>query len=105
METVTLKMEASLLEEIDSTLANNRYSTRTEFIRDAIRCKLTAFEKEETIRKLTAMRGYMKGKVKSNISEEQAKEEAFQELKYELENGKKDVAYERLVKKLGIRSK
>ncbi|MFA5887695.1 MAG: ribbon-helix-helix domain-containing protein [Candidatus Nanoarchaeia archaeon] len=103
MQTVTLKMEDSLLEEIDSTLAKHRYSTRTEFMRDAIRCKLTAFEKEEAIRKLAAYKGFLKGKAR--MSEEQAKEEAFQELKDELETGKKDVAYERLVKKLGIRSK
>jgi Arc/MetJ-type ribon-helix-helix transcriptional regulator len=105
METVTLKMEASLLEEIDSTLAKHRYSTRTEFMRDAIRCKLSAFEKEEAIRKLTAMKGFLKGKAKSNISEEEAGELAFKELEDEMKTGKKDVAYEKLVKKLGIRSK
>lgn len=105
MQAVTLKMEDSLLEEIDASLAKHRYSTRTEFMRDAIRCKLTEFEKEEAIRNLTAMRGYMKGKVKSNMTEQEAGERAFKELEYEMKTGKKDVAYERLVKKLGIRSK
>lgn len=78
METVTLKMEASLLEEIDSTLAKHRYSTRTEFMRDAIRCKLTSFEKEDAIRKLEAMRGCLKGKAR--MSEEEAGEIAVRKI-------------------------
>lgn len=78
MQTVTLKMEASLLEEIDSTLAKHRYSTRTEFMRDAIRCKLTAFEKEEAIRKLAAMKGFLKGK--AIMSDEEAGEIAVKNI-------------------------
>lgn len=71
-------MEESLLKEIDSSLENNRYSTRTEFIRDSIRKRLTDLEKEDAIRKLAAFRGSLKGKAK--MSEEDAGELAFQEL-------------------------
>lgn len=49
METVCLKMEESLLKEIDSKLTKYRYSTRTEFIRDAIRLKLTDLQKQEML--------------------------------------------------------
>ena len=80
METVTLKMEESLLEEIDSSLAKHRYSTRTEFIRDAIRGKLTALEKEEAIKKLETMRGCLKGKARTNLSDEEIGEIAVRKI-------------------------
>ena len=54
MEIISLKMEKKMLEDIDKNLKKNRYSTRTEFIRDAIRRRLTQQEKEEAIRKLEA---------------------------------------------------
>ena len=64
MESISLKLENNLLDEIDRKLAKHRYSTRTEFIRDAIRCKLTSLEKEDIIKKLAAMKGSLKGKAK-----------------------------------------
>lgn len=57
---ISLKMEDKMLQDIDKTLKKNRYSTRTEFIREAIRTKLTALEKEEVIRKLAALKGSLK---------------------------------------------
>lgn len=78
MEAVTLKMEKGLLREIDDTLAEHRYSTRTEFIRDAIRFKLTELEKEEAIKKLTKFKGSFKGKAK--MGEEEARDWAFREI-------------------------
>ncbi|MDP2907125.1 MAG: ribbon-helix-helix domain-containing protein [Nanoarchaeota archaeon] len=78
MKTVCLKMEQKLLHEIDTKLKNNRYATRTEFIRDAIRSKLTELEKEEIIRKLTAFKGSLKGKGK--MSDEEAGEIAIRKL-------------------------
>ena len=62
METVTLKMEESLLEAIDKSLAKNRYSTRTEFIREAIRDKISELElreieKQRAIHELAKFRG------------------------------------------------
>ncbi len=50
-------MEESLLNEIDSRMKKHNYSTRTEFIREAIRSKLTNLEKEEAIKKLAAFKG------------------------------------------------
>ncbi len=101
MQVISLKMEASLLEEIDSTLAKHRYSTRTEFMRDAIRCKLTAFEKEEAIRNLTAMKGFLKGKAR--MSEEQAKKEIEEELLSGANSRKDNLAFARFAKKLGAK--
>ena len=45
-------MEDHLLRELDQKLEEHRYSTRTEFIRDAIREKLSELEKEELLRAL-----------------------------------------------------
>ena len=71
-------MENELLKSIDSNLKKHRYSTRTEFIRDAIRSKLTALEKEEAIKKLAEFKGSLKGKAK--MSDEEAGELAFREI-------------------------
>ncbi len=69
METISLKMEKSLLDEMDSKLKENRYSTRTEFIRDSVRRRLSELEKEEAIRKLEENFGKFKGKFKHTDEE------------------------------------
>jgi len=66
VETVSLKMENELLQEIDSKIKGHRYSTRTEFIRDAIREKLSDLEKEDVIRKLAEFKGSLKAKRNDN---------------------------------------
>lgn len=60
METVSLKLERGLLSEIDKNLKKRRYSTRTEFIREAIREKLSEQEKEELLRAVTRLHGSSK---------------------------------------------
>lgn len=62
METISLKMEEELLHDVDSSIKSHRYSTRTEFIRDAIRTKLNDLEKEEAIKKLAELKGSLKAK-------------------------------------------
>ncbi len=78
MQTITLKMEEGLVKAIDCSLKPNRYSTRTEFVRDAVRSKLTALEKEKLLKTLIELRGSMKGKAK--MTDEKAKEIAFAEI-------------------------
>jgi len=60
MKTISLKLENSFLKEIDKNLIKNRYGTRTEFIREAIRDKLSTFEKGELIKNLSRLRGTSK---------------------------------------------
>ena len=50
METISLKLEPNMLNEIDEKLTIHRYSTRTEFIRDAIRDKLADLEKASAMK-------------------------------------------------------
>jgi Arc/MetJ-type ribon-helix-helix transcriptional regulator len=78
METVSLKMDESLLQEIDLKIRNHRYSTRTEFIRDSIRIRLKEIEKEDAIRKLTELKGSLRGQAK--MSEEEAGEIAVRKI-------------------------
>lgn len=74
METICVKMEERLLEEMDQKIKHNRYSTRTEFIRDAIRSKLSEIEKSEVLKKLANFKGSLKGK--SRMSDEDASRRA-----------------------------
>lgn len=80
MESICLKMEENMLKDMDNALKNNWYSTRTEFIRAAIREKLSEIEREEAIKKLAAMRGSLKGKRKTNMTEEQVREKVGREI-------------------------
>ncbi|MBI2147202.1 hypothetical protein HYU19_01865 [Candidatus Woesearchaeota archaeon] len=54
METISLKMEDTFLETIERAMKKHNYSTKTEFIREAIREKLNTLEKQES-----AMRALM----------------------------------------------
>lgn len=76
MDTISLKMEESLLQEIDQKLKKHRYSTRTEFIRDAVREKLSELEKDELLRKVSTMK---KSSNKKTTDKElhEAREKAF----------------------------
>ena len=62
MEAITLKMDGGVLKEIDRRLKEFRYGTRTEFIRDAIREKLSELEKAELMRVVAKIRGSSKRK-------------------------------------------
>lgn len=71
-------MDEALLTEIDAKLSKHRYSTRTEFIRDAIRTKLSELEKREMLQALKEVKGIFKRKTTDDqlhkIREELAKE-------------------------------
>ena len=83
MEMISLKLEPELLKEIDQSLKQQRYSTRTEFIRDAIRSKLSEFEKQEMLKSLTRLKGISKRKT-TDAQLHKAGEKAFRELEREI---------------------
>lgn len=62
METISLKMDKNLLNDIDSSIKTHRYSTRIEFLRDAIRSKLNELDKEEAIKSLHGFKGSLSSK-------------------------------------------
>ena len=79
MEVISLKLEKNTLKEMDNKLSKHRYSTRTEFIRDAIREKLSDLEKDELLRQVAKLRGFSKRKT-TDEELHKAGEKAFEYL-------------------------
>jgi len=74
MENVCLRLDSALSKQIEKDMKEFRYSTKTEFIREAIRSKLKELEEErkrnEGWKALVAARGIFKGKGKAKTYEE-----------------------------------
>ncbi|MAF36820.1 hypothetical protein CL622_06915 [archaeon] len=83
MESVSLKLEDSFSHDIEKFMKKHRYTTKTEFIREAIRDKISALEKEEILLKLKKVYGASKRKTTDEQLHE-AGEKAFLELEREL---------------------
>ena len=79
-----MKLEDTFLEDIEEVMKKHRYTTKTEFIREAIRDKIRELEKEEALLRVKKLYGSSKRKT----TDEQlhiAREKAFKELEKELE--------------------
>jgi len=74
MEHISIKLEESIARQIGKGMRDFNYSTKTEFIRDAIRCRLKELEEERAKSRawnaLFAARGIFKGKGKAKTEEE-----------------------------------
>ncbi len=79
METVSIKMEGDFNKDIEKTMKKHRYSTKTEFIREAIRDKIKDLEKEEVIMRVNKLYGASKRKT-TDAELHKAREKAFKEL-------------------------
>lgn len=85
MEAISLKLDETLLKNIDLSLKAHNYSTRTEFIRDAIRDKLTDLNRDE-LAKMISDKFFGKATVKTSLKEDRKiREEAGKELMAELD--------------------
>lgn len=62
MQVLNIKIEESILKEIDKTLKKHRYSTRTEFVREALREKMSKLEMQELFKGLEEFRRHNKRK-------------------------------------------
>lgn len=85
MDAVTVKFEDAFLHIVEKAMKEHNYTTKAEFIREAIRDKLKELEKEKYL--MRAIKLYGAGKDKHNISDEdlhQAREKAARELAQEL---------------------
>ena len=83
MESISLKLEDEFLKDIQSIMKKHRYSTKTEFIREAIRDKIKDLEKEELILRAKSLYGASKRKT-TDSQLHAAREKAFEELDREL---------------------
>ncbi len=62
METVSIKLDARFLKELEGIIKNYRYSTKTEFIREAIRDKIDEIEKRKMLKSIDKLFGSSKHK-------------------------------------------
>ena len=74
MENVSIKLDGAIARQIGKAMREFNYSTKTEFIRDAIRTKLMELEEERAKKKaweaLFRARGALKGKSRFKTDEE-----------------------------------
>jgi len=79
METISLKLDSEFLEDIEEVMKKHRYTTKTEFIREAIRDKIKDLEKEAAKKRALAL--YGASKIKTTDEQlHKAREEAMNEL-------------------------
>ncbi len=78
METICIKLEDSLLKEIDEKLKKHNYSTRSEFVRVAVRDKLKDLSREDLIKEFMKFRGSAKKKT-SDKELREIREKVFKE--------------------------
>ena len=83
MESVSLKLEDEFLKDIENIMKKHRYTTKTEFSREAIRDKIKDLEKEELLLRAKKLYGASKRKT-TDEDIHKAGEKAFQELEREL---------------------
>ena len=79
METISLKLDENMLHNLDTTLQKHNFSTRTEFIRDAIREKLKELTREDLMKEFLQFKGKSKKKV-SDSELKQIREDIFEEI-------------------------
>ena len=78
MEAICVKLDERILKNVDNSLKQHNFSTRTDFVREAIRDKLRILEKEKAIRQLEKYFGAAKVKV-SNKRHKEIREEVLKE--------------------------
>ena len=62
MENVSIKLEKDFLAVIERVMKRNRYTTKTEFIREALRDKIEELEEKEVLRNIDKVFGSSKHK-------------------------------------------
>lgn len=62
MENVSIKLEKNFLRVIEEVMKRNNYSTKTEFLREALRDKIKELEKEERLKRIEKLFGSSKHK-------------------------------------------
>ena len=82
MESISLKLEDSFLKDIEQSMKKHRYTTKTEFIREAIRDKIRDLEKEEALIRLEKAygAGAKKGRHITDEDIHRVREKVFEEL-------------------------
>ena len=88
MEVISLKLDKTVLKNLDKSLKKHNYSTRTEFVREAIRDKLDSLSREELLQEFLKLKGSKKTKT-SDEELKRIREEVFAQALEHRENQKK----------------
>jgi Arc/MetJ-type ribon-helix-helix transcriptional regulator len=83
METMSIKLDDNFAHDIEQTRKKYRYTTKTEFVREAIRDKISRLEMKEALKRLHQTYGASKRKT-TDAQLHAAREKAAQELLREL---------------------
>ena len=78
-EMISLKLEDSFLNNIDSIVKKEGYQSRTEFIRNALREKVESSKLKEAMMEISKLKGASKKKT-SDEELERIRERAFEEI-------------------------
>ena len=79
METISIRLESEFAKILSEVIKNNMYSTKTEFIREAIREKIKQIQREETIKRVEKLYGSSKRRT-TDEDLHKAREKAFEQL-------------------------
>jgi metal-responsive CopG/Arc/MetJ family transcriptional regulator len=84
MEPISVKLDERFLRRLEVFLRKHHYTTKAEFIREAIRERIKQIEKEETLARVRKIYGASKKKKKTTDEElHEAGKEVFEELEKE----------------------
>ena len=84
MEVVTVKFDETVLKRIDASIAKHNFNSRTEFIREAVRDKLSNLSREDLIKEFMKFRGKASKKTtyeENRKTREDVSRELLEELK------------------------
>jgi len=79
MDVISLKLDERMLKNVDKSLKKHNFSTRTEFIRTAIRDKLQELDKESLLQEFLKLQGSKKTRT-SDEELRRIREEVFEQL-------------------------
>lgn len=86
METISVRYDDSFIQDMEKVMKENRYSTKAEFIREAIRDKMHDLETNAALKRLEAAYGagaHKKRKI-TDVDIHRAREKAAKEIAKEL---------------------
>lgn len=86
METVSIKMEKEFAKNIEKAMKQNNYTTKTEFIREAIREKISKLEMKKIFKEIEEFRRDNPRKT-TNEDLHRVREELAKELEKEYAHG------------------
>jgi len=89
METVSIKLDDAFANDVQKAVQKYHYTTKTEFIREAIRNRIKELQKEEALRRVDFF--YGKSPLKTTDKQlRESREKAFDELEKAMKIRAKD---------------